>query len=44
MHWKEARMQPEWSGDPEVAPTVLMFALGGLISFLLLVFVFAFYW
>ncbi len=37
-------MKPEWSGSPEVGPTVLMFTLAGALSFMLLVFVFAFYW
>jgi hypothetical protein len=37
-------MKPEWSGSPEVAPTVILYLSAGLIAFLLLVFVFAFYW
>jgi hypothetical protein len=37
-------MQPEWSGHPEVVPTIILFVLGGLISFLLLGYVFAFFW
>ncbi len=37
-------MKPEWSGNPEVVPTMLLFGVTGLISFLLMVLVFAFYW
>ena len=37
-------MKPEWSGNPEVVPTVIIFLSAGLIVFLILVFVFAFYW
>lgn len=37
-------MQPEWSGDPEVAPMLALITITGLIAFLLLVWVFAFYW
>lgn len=36
-------MQPEWSGNPEVGPTILLFGGAGLIAFLLLTYVFAFY-
>lgn len=37
-------MKPEWSGDPEVVPTVMLFTMAGLFSFILLVYVFAYYW
>jgi hypothetical protein len=37
-------MQPEWSGNPEVGPTLLLIGLTGLIAFILMVVVFAFYW
>lgn len=37
-------MKPEWSGNPEVGPTILLYGLAGLAAFLLLVVVFAFYW
>lgn len=41
---EEPCMQPEWSGDPEFRPMVVLIAITGLIAFLLLVWVFAFYW
>lgn len=37
-------MQPEWSGDPEVGPVFLLVGITGLVAFLLMVWVFAFYW
>lgn len=37
-------MKPEWSGNPEVVPTIMLYGAAGLIVFLLLTFVFAFYW
>jgi hypothetical protein len=37
-------MQPEWSGDPEVVPMLVLLAVTGLIAFVLMVWVFAFYW
>lgn len=36
-------MKPEWSGNPEVVPTFLLVGAAGLLSFILLVYVFAFY-
>jgi hypothetical protein len=36
-------MRPEWSGDPEVGPMLALIGVTGLVSFLLLVWVFAFY-
>ncbi|GIV91624.1 MAG: hypothetical protein KatS3mg056_0333 [Chloroflexus sp.] len=37
-------MQPEWSGDPEVKPVFLAVTLTGMVAFLLMVWLFAFYW
>lgn len=37
-------MQPEWSGDPEAGPMMVLIAVTGMIAFILLVWVFAFYW
>ncbi len=36
-------MQPEWSGDPELRPMLILISVTGLICFLLMVWVFAFY-
>lgn len=36
-------MRPEWSGDPEVGPMLVLIGVTGLVSFLLLVWVFVFY-
>ncbi len=41
---KERGMQPEWSGDPEVKPVFLAVTLTGMVAFLLMVWLFAFYW
>jgi hypothetical protein len=40
---KDDSMQPEWSGDPEVGPMFMLVSVTGLVCFLLLVWVFAFY-
>jgi hypothetical protein len=37
-------MQPEWSGDPESGPMMVLVLITGLIAFVLMVWVFAFYW
>ncbi len=37
-------MKPEWSDSAEAIPTMVLYGLGGLISFVLMVVVFAFYW
>jgi hypothetical protein len=37
-------MKPEWSGNPEVGPTITLYLLAGLSALLILTFVFAFYW
>jgi hypothetical protein len=36
-------MKPEWSGNPELGQFLIVYGLTGLIAFLLLVYVFAFY-
>lgn len=41
---EEHSMQPEWSEDPNVPTGMLLLGLTGLISFALMVWVFAFYW
>ncbi len=37
-------MQPEWSGSPEIPPIFLLIGMTGLIAFVFMVWVFAFYW
>jgi hypothetical protein len=37
-------MQPEWGGDPEVRPMLMLISVTGLICLLLMVWVFGFYW
>jgi hypothetical protein len=40
---QETPMKPEWSGNPEVGPTITIFLVAGALAFLMLVFLFAFY-
>lgn len=41
---QEGCMQPEWSDNPEVPSYFLLLGITGLITFVLMVWVFAFYW